>query len=100
MKNIYPKITAFALFIFTITAHAQATFNLAAGTGTGAGWTWNDPVLTINDGANITITGQVKETRKQKSIFVKKLFVLQKKDIFLQKFNLMPWHIFLTPSMI
>ena len=46
------------------TAHAQATFDLAAGTGTGAGWTWEDPVLTVNNGANITITGQVSNGRR------------------------------------
>jgi hypothetical protein len=54
------KFASFFLIciVFTATAHAQATFNLATGTGTGAGWTWADPVLTINNGANITITSR------------------------------------------
>ena len=52
------------LFAITATAHAQATFNLAAGTGSGTGWTWNDPVLTINNGANIAITGKVSNGRR------------------------------------
>jgi hypothetical protein len=66
MKILYPKITALALFFLAITAtaHAQAAFNLATGTGTGAGWTWNNPVLTVNNGANITITGQVSNERR------------------------------------
>ena len=31
---------------------------------TGDGWTWVDPVLTVNDGANITITRQVDNGRR------------------------------------
>ena len=38
-------------------AKAEATFNLTIGTGTGTGWTWSAPILTINDGANVAITG-------------------------------------------
>jgi hypothetical protein len=60
-------IIVFILAI-TATAHAQATFDLATGTGTGAGWTWADPVLTVNNGANITITGQVSDIVQQKNL--------------------------------
>jgi len=48
----------------TTTALAQATFNLATGTGTGAGWRWEDPKLKIEDGANITVTGQISGGRR------------------------------------
>jgi len=50
--------------VYTTTAHAQATFNLATGTGTGAGWRWEDPILIVEDGANITVTGQVSNGRR------------------------------------
>jgi hypothetical protein len=56
----------FCCIVCTATAHARATFNLETGTGIGTGWTWNDPVLTVNNGANITITGQVSNIVRQK----------------------------------
>jgi len=40
------------------------TFNLATGTGTGTGWSWASSVLTVNNGANITITGSVSNGRR------------------------------------
>lgn len=43
---------------------AQATFDLASATGTGNGWSWQDSVLLVNDGANITITGTVNDGRR------------------------------------
>jgi len=45
-------------------ANAQATFNLETGTGTGTGYTWSNPILTINNGATITITGTVSDGRR------------------------------------
>ena len=59
------------LFAITATVHAQATFNLETAEGTGTGWTWNDPVLTVNDGANITIMGLVSSGQR---IEIKKTF--------------------------
>jgi len=50
--------------LYTTTALAQATFNLATGTGTGAGWRWEDPILIVEDGANITVTGQISNGRR------------------------------------
>ena len=64
MNKFYILIITATLFAITATAHAQATFNLETGTGTGTGWIWNDPVLTVNDGANITITGAVSNGRR------------------------------------
>jgi len=64
-KDTFLKILVMVLF-FSIPSVmlAQATFNLETGTGTGTGWSWADPVLTINNGANITVTGTVKNGRK------------------------------------
>ena len=36
---------------------AQSTFDLSSATGTGSGWTWASPVLTVNSGTTITISG-------------------------------------------
>ena len=61
MTTKIQKITILVALFIAISsaalAQTVATFNLE--TGTGAGWTWVDPVLTITDGTNITITGQV-----------------------------------------
>gem|GEM_PF-2191429 len=43
---------------------SEATFNLATGTGTGTGWTWVNQVLTVQNGANIIITGEVTNGRR------------------------------------
>jgi len=51
---IPPRIT---VEIISIVALSTGTFNLWSGVGTGTGWSWNDPVLTIQDGANITLNG-------------------------------------------
>jgi len=54
------KLSSFIICSFlmlAMTAKAEATFDLSTGTGTGIGWTWSAPILTINDGAIITITG-------------------------------------------
>ncbi|MDR0206353.1 MAG: hypothetical protein LBI45_03735 [Bacteroidales bacterium] len=68
MKSYNRQIFIFLVMVFFLSIpsfmHAQATFNLETGTGTGTGWSWTDPVLTINNGANITVTGTVKNGRK------------------------------------
>jgi len=66
IKLISAFLAISALFIVAISgkAWAQATFNLETGTGTGAGWTWQDPVLIINDGADVIITGHVDNERR------------------------------------
>ena len=62
------KLLAVAFCLFTVAFSsktiAQATFNLSTGTGTGSGWTWSSPVLTVNTGANITISGSVSNGRR------------------------------------
>ncbi|MCL2456654.1 MAG: hypothetical protein FWD19_03810, partial [Defluviitaleaceae bacterium] len=49
--------------IMDISPLNTGTFNLSTGQGTGTGWVWNNPVLTVNNGANITITGTTGERR-------------------------------------
>jgi hypothetical protein len=46
-------------FAYTGAVQAASTFNLATGTGGGTAteYTWASPVLTVNNGADITITG-------------------------------------------
>ena len=46
------------------------TFNIATGSGSGDGWVWNDPVLTILDASNVTITGQVDPATNNNRIVV------------------------------
>jgi uncharacterized lipoprotein YbaY len=54
-----------ALTLVSLAGQAQtSTFNLATCTGTGADYTWADPVLTVNNGANIEITGSVSNGRR------------------------------------
>jgi len=45
-------------------AAPTSTFDLEAGTGTGTDWAWSNPVLTVKDGADIKITGQVSGSRR------------------------------------
>ncbi|KAA6351962.1 hypothetical protein EZS27_000759 [termite gut metagenome] len=58
MKKAFLILFALAV-VFTATA--ESTFDLATGIGTGNGaeYSWSSPVLTINSGANITISGTV-----------------------------------------
>ena len=46
------------------------TFNLETETGTGTGWSWATPVLTILDGADVTITGQVDQPDNHTRIMI------------------------------
>ena len=48
----------------TVQAEASAIFDLATGTGDGDGWTWNNPVLTVHNGATIEIIGAVTNGRR------------------------------------
>ena len=61
MKKTFLLFIICGFMIAALTTHAQSTFNLATGTGTGSGWSWSSNLLTVNNGANITITGSVGE---------------------------------------
>ena len=63
------SIIMLLLCFATMTAHAQETFNLATGTWSGGthasnNCTWDGTVITVNNGANITITGSVSNQRR------------------------------------
>jgi len=65
MKKNLSFLTVLWLLFTPLAMQAQTgAFNLATGTGTGSGWTWSDPVLTVNGGANIEITGTVTGGRR------------------------------------
>ena len=60
-------VLAGALAICPVTAlAATSTFNLATGAGTGqaSDYAWADPILTVNHGADIEITGTVTGGRR------------------------------------
>jgi len=66
-SNNYTILKILVMAFFTaipFVIHAEATFNLETGIGTGTGWSWADPILTIENGADITVTGQVTNGRK------------------------------------
>jgi len=63
-EKIFTILVMVFFMVIPFVINAQATFNLETGTGTGTGWSWTEPLLTINDGANITVTGQVTDGRK------------------------------------
>jgi hypothetical protein len=45
-------------------AVAQTNVNISTVSSSGTGYTWSSPVLTVNNGANLTITGTVSNGRR------------------------------------
>jgi hypothetical protein len=64
-KNLLSLFTVVCMMV-VLTAKAQSTFNLETGSGNGnsSNYSWNGTVLTVNDGADITITGTVNNGRR------------------------------------
>ena len=57
-------ILAFVGLSLGAKAQQTGTFNLATGQGTGYGWNWASPILTVNNGADVSITGTVSNGRR------------------------------------
>ena len=67
MKRKLTTLVIAVLLLAAGAANAQTgTFNISTGSWTGSGdyCTWNDPVLIVNDGANVTITGTASGGRR------------------------------------
>ena len=46
------------------------TFDIETGVGTGDGWIWNDPVLTILDASDVTITGRANQADNHHRVII------------------------------
>ena len=46
------------------------TFNIETGVGTGNGWVWDDPVLTILDASDVTVTGRANQADNHNRIVI------------------------------
>jgi len=49
---------------------STGTFNIETETGTGTGWIWNDPVLTILDASDVTVTGHTNPADNRNKIVI------------------------------